>query len=340
MKKVLAIVLSLVLVFALVACGNGGSDTDSGDKPLLVVFMPSADHGFTAESIEQCVGALEVTSAEKGFEYKVYNTDDAGEQTDQIATALEMYEIDTVLLWPIDGSPLTNAAQSIMDAGIPLVVYDRLIPDFTPTAEMTGDQVAVGTEAANYFNTYFEEDIAAGETIHVLIFEGDTSEAAVERTSSYNDNIDSAFVTDQTFLTMWSRDTGYEQMTDWLSNSTQEAIDQVRAIYTHDDEPLLGILQALREYGKQTNIEVLVGVGAQKAVLDEMQPALDELGLNIVTNTYAPGMIRQAVDLAVGIMYGSGETGLHLVPVEQVRLDNADEYRQSDEYKYRYPDEA
>ena len=71
-----------------------------------------------------------------------------------------------------------------------------------------------------------------------------------------------------------------------------------------------------------------------------MQPALDELGLNIVTNTYAPGMIRQAVDLAVGIMYGSGETGLHLVPVEQVRLDNADEYRQSDEYKYRYPDEA
>jgi hypothetical protein len=68
-----------------------------------------------------------------------------------------------------------------------------------------------------------------------------------------------------------------------------------------------------------------------------MQSSLDTYGLNIVTNTYAPGMIRQSVALTVGIMDGSGETGLHLVPVEQITLDNQAQYRQSDEYKFRYP---
>ena len=354
MKKIVTVLVCVLLVFAFAGCAGqqaaepaaeepaAASDAETSaeaDEMLLGVFMVSADHGFTAESIEQAKGALELAKEENaGFDYVMFNTAEASEQTNQIATGLDMYDFDAVLLWPIDGAPLYNAAQSIKDAGIPLIVYDRLIPDFEPTAEMTGDQIAVGTRAAEYMNEHFADKIAAGETVYVLEFQGDTSQAAQERTQSFLDNKDDKIEVVQSFLTMWSRENGYNDMTDWLSNSSTEDIEKVSAIYTHDDEPLLGILDAIAQYDgpADVNIEVLVGVGAQKDVLDVMQSSLDDYGINIVTNTYAPGMIRQAVDLAVGIMYGSGETGLHLVPVEQVTLDNEAEYRQSDEYIYRY----
>ena len=243
MKKIVSLLVALLLVVAAMSCAV------AEETKLLGVFMPSADHGFTAESIEQAKGALELTKeTTEGFDYVLYNTAEASEQMNQIMTALDMYEFDTIMLWPIDGAPLYNAASMIVEKGIPLVVYDRLIPDFVPTAEMTGDQIAIGTSAANYMNTYFADRIAAGETIHVLEFQGDTSQAAVERTESFIDNKDEAIVIDQSFLTMWSRETGYNDMTNWLSNTPKEEIEQVSAIYTHDDEPLLGILDAIAQY--------------------------------------------------------------------------------------------
>lgn len=358
MKKIVGLVMCTLLVLAFVGCAQQAAPqvsepqsvesqapadqskapADDGTK-LIGVFMPSADHGFTAESIEQAKGALDkLKESKEGFDYVLYNTAEASEQANQIATALDMYDFDTIMLWPIDGAPLFNAAKSIKDAGIPLVVYDRLIPDFEPTAEMTGDQIAVGTSAAEYMNKYFADRIAGGETIYALEFQGDTSQAAVERTQSFMDTKDAKIEVVQSFVTMWSRETGYNDMTNWLSNSSKEDIEKISAIYTHDDEPLLGILDAIAQYSgpAKLNIKILVGVGAQKPVLDVMQSSLDKYGINIVTNTYAPGMIRQCVDLAAGIMYGSGETGLHLVPVEQITLDNQAEYRKSDEYIYRY----
>jgi ribose transport system substrate-binding protein len=358
MKKIFGLVLCVLLALAFVGCSaqqpapqasesqapaatESAAPADDG-KMLMGVFMPSADHGFTAESIEQAKGALDKLKEEKeDFDYVLYNTAEASEQANQIATALDMYEFDTIMLWPIDGAPLYNAAQSIKDAGIPLVVYDRLIPDFEPTAEMTGDQIAVGTSSAEYMNEFFADRISAGETIYVLEFQGDTSQAAVERTQSFLDKKDAKIEVVQSFVTMWSRETAFNDMTNLLSNSSKEDIEKISAIYTHDDEPLLGILDAIAQYSgpAKLNIQILIGVGAQKPVLDVMQSSLDNYGINVVTNTYAPGMIRQCVDLASGIMYGSGETGLHLVPVEQITLDNQAEYRKSDEYIYRYGEE-
>ena len=197
MKKTLAVLLSMMMVLGLVACGNSAPETGteapaeteapetkeeppteetetepSGDGMLLGVFMPSADHGFTAESIEQAIGALdEVKASRDDFDYVLYNTEEASEQTNQIATALDMYEFDAVMLWPIDGAPLYNAAQSILDAGVTLVVYDRLIPDFEPTAEMCGDNTAIGENTANYMNEYFADKLEAGETVSILEFQ-------------------------------------------------------------------------------------------------------------------------------------------------------------------------
>ncbi len=308
----------------------------AAEKKVLAVFMPSADHGFTAESIAQAKSELETLSKEKGFEFKQVTSAEASDQANQVATVLEG-KVDTVLLWPIDGAPLRSAAESIMEKKIPLVVYDRLIPDFEPNAQMTGDQITIGTQAAKYFNTFFADQLKAGK-VSILEFQGDNSMAAQERSSSFVANKDANLEIVQSFTTNWQRDKGREQMETFLSSSKVEDIEKIQGIYTHDDEPMLGILDAIRDYKGEAklNIKVLTGVGAQKATLDEMQKAKDEDGINLLSYTYAPGMIRLAVDLAVDTMEGKGKTGLQLVPVEEIRLDNQAEYRKSAEYKHRY----
>ena len=169
-------------------------------------------------------------------------------------------------------------------------------------------------------------------------FVGDTSEASAERTNSFMENKDANIEVVQSFVTMWSRETAYNDMTNWLSNSAPEDIEKIQGIYIHDDEPLLGILDAIAQYNgsAKLNFKILTGVGAQKDVLDIIQSTYDIYGITILTNTFAPGMIRQCVDYSVGIMNGSGETGLKYIPVEQIIAENMDEYRKSDEYIYRY----
>jgi ribose transport system substrate-binding protein len=308
----------------------------AAEKKVLAVFMPSADHGFTAESIAQAKSELETLSKEKGFEFKQVTSAEASDQANQVATVLEG-KVDTVLLWPIDGAPLRSAAESIVEKKIPLVVYDRLIPDFEPTAQMTGDQITIGTQAAKYMNKYFADQLKTGK-VYVLEFQGDNSMAAQERSSSFVAAKDPNLVIAQSFTTNWQRDKGREQMETFLSSSKVEDIEKISAIYTHDDEPMLGILDAIRSYKGEAklNIKVLTGVGAQKATLDEMQTAKDKDGIDLLSYTYAHGMIRLAVDLAVDTMEGKGKTGKQLVPVEEIRLDNQAEYRKSAEYKHRY----
>lgn len=340
------LLISLVFAFALSACQTTSPQAPSTkpteaapaatEKKMLAVFMPSADHGFTAESIQQAKSELETLSKEKGFEFKQITSAEASDQSNQIATVLND-KVDTVLLWPIDGAPLRSSAQAIVDKKIPLVVYDRLIPDFTPTASMTGDQVAIGTQAAKFFNTLFADQLKAGP-VSILEFQGDTSLAAQERTTSFVANKDKNLVIAQSFVTNWQRDVGRQQMETFLSSSKVEDIEKIQGIYTHDDEPLLGILDAIRAYKgpAKLNIKVLSGVGAQKAVLDEMQTAKDKDNIELISYTYAPGMVRLAVDLAVETMLGTGKTGAQLVPVQEIRLDNQAEYRKSAEYIHRY----
>ena len=51
------------------------------------------------------------------------------------------------MLWPTEGEALRSAAQTIVDAGIKLVVYDRLIEDFEGLeGQMMGDNFSIGEE--------------------------------------------------------------------------------------------------------------------------------------------------------------------------------------------------
>ena len=139
MRKLAALILSTVLIFSLAGCKGeqAASDTGSGAKVLGVV-MPNATHGFLGESIKHAEAATKLFAEEYKFEYKFLTSAEASEQNNQLDTLINE-KVDCIVLWPHNGDELRSGAQKVMDAGVPLVVYDRLITDFKPTMEVMGD---------------------------------------------------------------------------------------------------------------------------------------------------------------------------------------------------------
>ena len=68
----------------------------------------------------------------------------------------------------------------VMEAKIPLIIYDRLIDEFKPTAEVMGDNFTIGEETGRYLNKYFAEDLKKGK-VNILEFKGDNSTVPQQR---------------------------------------------------------------------------------------------------------------------------------------------------------------
>lgn len=365
MKKALALVLASAMVFSLAAC-SGSKPAETTAAPategttaapaaetttaaveettgkaadlkgkMIGVVTPAADHGFTAESIQHCEAEVKKLAAEYGFEYKFMTAAESGEQSNAVETILGMNP-DVMVLWPVTGDELRSAAQNVQDAGVPLIIYDRLIEDFEPTSWIMGDNDAIGEGAGEYFNDYFKEDLAAGK-VGLLEFKGDSSTVPMQRSNGFWKTADENFNKVQEFSTDWSQQIAMEQMESFLNTKSVEEIESVKAIFTHDDEIVFGIVEALKNYsGPATiNIKLISGVSAGEGFMDLYDNSGLE-GIDFMTYTFSPSMVRDAVGLGLNVLMGETLESSYLIPTEMIDKTNYKGYMESDIYKIRY----
>ncbi len=331
MKKKVLIVLLVMLFTAVTVFAQGGKESS---VKMLGVVTPAADHGFTAESIQHCEAQVKKLAEEMGFEYRFMAQGESSAQANAVDTILAQSP-DAFILWPVNGDELKSSAQAIMDAGVPLIVYDRFITDFTPDAEISGDNVAIGEQAGEYFNNYFADELAKGK-VKYLEFKGDSSSVPMERTNGFLSTASSNFECVQSFVTNWSMQTSMELMENWLNTKSVEEIESVEAIFTHDDEIVLGIVEALKNYNgpAKINIKLINGVAANKDFMNliETQP----LGIDYISWTFSPSMVRDAVDLGVKAMNGEKLEKEYKIATEVIDKSNYKEYMVGDLYTIRY----
>ncbi|PKK95003.1 MAG: sugar ABC transporter substrate-binding protein [Tenericutes bacterium HGW-Tenericutes-5] len=329
MKKLFTVFMAFFAVFALAAC-NGG-----GDEKEIAVIMPSADHGFLGESINHAEAATERLATEHGYKFRFLISDDIVEQSAQIDQVIAD-KVDVVVLWPHNGDELKSAAQQIVDAGIPLIIYDRLISDFNETAELLGDNVTIGEETGNYFNTYFADELAAGE-VNILEFKGDNSSVPTQRSDGFWSTADENFVKFQEWSTNWSKDTAQQQMETFLSTSSQADVEAIKAVFTHDAEVAAGVLAAIEAYdGDYTiNIELVSAVSASRELLS-LFDHYEAMGINQVVFSFSPAMVVDAIELGIDILDGETVSGQYLVPTEMVDNSNFEAFMQGPVYTLRY----
>jgi len=327
MKKILALVLTLVVGIALIGCGE--------DNTTIGVLIPGADHGFTGESVSHAIAGTERLAEENGYDFKVLTSSTVVEQSNQIEQLISE-GVDVMVLWPHNGDELKSAAQQVLDAEIPLIIYDRLISDFDETAELMGDNFTIGEDMGTYFNEYFEDELALGE-VHILEFKGDNSSVPTQRSDGFYETADDNFVTDQQYVTNWSKDTAQTQMETFLTTNSAADVAKVQAVFTHDAEVALGVLAALEGYSgeKEINIQLVSAVSAPKELLEKFDH-YETLGFDQVTFSFSPAMVVDAIQLGIDILNGEDVSGMYLVPTEMVDNGNYEAFMEGDVYTYRY----
>lgn len=354
MKKIAAFVATVATVAVLAACStpsstpNGSSSTGNTHQTFKIgVVTPSGDHGFTGESVAHVKAeAAQLMAANPNLDIKVQTGLEASSQIASIENLLAGDKPDLIMLWPMEGEALRSAAQTIIDAGVKLVVYDRLITDFQGlSGQIMGDNVSIGDMMGKYVTNYF----AADAHVNYLRFVGDSSTVTSQRNQGFDGAVDAKkFVQmSNTFVTNWSTETAQNQMTDWLNSKTPPEIESLGLIVTHDDEITDGVMNALESYSgpAKLNVKLITSVGGRQETLAKFDAT--KLTTKLTTYYFSPSFIRESLRLSVSILTGKPYTGAtetngtYLIPSFSIsNAGNADKdfaaYRASDTFKVRY----
>ena len=338
MKKLLALVLVLALAMTCVSA--------LADGIKLGIITPDADHGFTGESVAHARAEAEAMKAAGIIEdYMMAVGDEASKQIQGIDTILN-WGPSVVMLWPLEGEQLRNAAQTVVDEGIPIIIYDRLIENFEgKAAEIMGDNVTIGNMMGEYLLKYYAEDLAAGKNINYLLFIGDSSTVSGQRTGGMMDVINASEYANQFvllqdgFQTDWSNAKAKEQFENWLSTADSATIADLDLIVTHDDEIVDGLMQVIPEEAGLTDLRLITSVGGRRETLATFDVTEKP---ELLTYFFSPSYIREALRLAVAVANGEKYQDQEvagqqfLIPTIEIDKNTVEAYRQSQEYIDRY----
>lgn len=310
MKKIISLILALALLLCTFSFAAIAEDEKPGKGMFVAAVTPAGDHGFTAEAVKHTELALELMAEEYGFEFQLLTASDAAEQSNYIDTLL-IQKPDLFFLWPMTGDDLKAAAMNIIDSGSKLVVFDRQITGIEPFAKFTCNDFMLGKQQALYFNEFFKDDIAAGETINFLRARGDSSTCPMTRDAGFDSVIDEAFNEIYAFQTDWSREKGMSAMESYLATASKEEVESIKAIFSHDDEPTMGILDAIMNYqgSAEIGLKLLSGVGGRYEFVSLFKEPTIE-GCKFITSMVSPAMTREVINFGTKLFFEGGDVNV------------------------------
>ncbi len=303
-KRVLLVVLIGLLTISLAFAG--GDQEDSG-RPFIGVSVPSADHGWTGAVIDYAEAALELYDVDG----RVLTAADVNKQSNDVEDLIAQ-GVDAIVILPLEGSPLTPAAQSVLDAGIPLVNFDRELDDQAYTALVKGDNEGIGTNAAAWLVDKLDG------TGNVFMLSGPPVSVTTQRDNGFTEGIQGTDIE-----VVGLQDGGYQREKGYtVMQNALVANPEIDAIFAIDDEMALGALQAVKEAGRD-DIQYITGAGGEKNFFEAI---MEEDDIEMATFLYSPQMIQDAVAVAIDIVNGEDYDKVTVIPAARVDRNNVDEY--------------
>jgi ribose transport system substrate-binding protein len=281
------------------------------------VSVPSADHGWTAG-----VGywAKEAMELYPDVEWQYQTADNAERQASQI-DAMVVKGLDALVVLAHNSEGLTSTAERVKDKGVFIVNVDR---GFTkPIADifLEGDNKAFGRKSAQFVAEKM------GGKGNLVILQG------ISGTTVNTDRVNAAMEVFKGFPEIkildsqpadWSREKGLSVMKTFLTKHPK-----IDAVWAQDDDIMMGVLQAIKEAGREKEMWVLGGAGMKEAV-KMLMDGDTRVPANI---TYPPSMVAMGVHLAVSTLRDGKQADImkftprHLmIDVDLVTPANAKEY--------------
>lgn len=334
LKSILAIVLTFVVLAAVfTGCGPSPSSASSSAATEPSSSASSASESTTSEAKEndekyvigyaqthmntpwrsKQTNDLIAEAAARGWELIV--TDAQGDTNTQINNVYDLMAtgVDVMLMAPLQSDPLTPVAGEVMDAGIPLVLYDRTISNDNYTAFIGGDNTAAGETVGQWIVDHFGTD----DEVIVVEMQGTLGASAyTERHTGFRNILDQydniKIVSDQ------SAD-GLRDDAMRLMENVLQANDHIDALFCHNDNMALGAIEAIEAAGRTGEIAVF-GMDGQQIVCDEI------LAGRMTGTVYYPTGATETLDLVEKILNGEPFENHQLWDTPLIVAENVNEW--------------
>ena len=314
MKKFLAMMLALCMVFAMCA-------TASAEEPEIKVGIaaPDVTHGWVAGVAYYA----EKYCVDNGLEYKVHTSADAAEMQAGLADLVE-WGATVIVSFP-QWAGMETAMQEIIDAGIPVVNFDVDVA-CEGIYKVTGDNYDMGYQSAKYI----VEKVGEAANIAVLDVPSSGSVCELRKQGFYDYLAEIEYDTSniQEFqLESFARSDGLTAAADIL-----EKMPVIDAFYSMDDETSIGTIQAITEAGR-TEIKAITGGGGCQEYFNIIAGE-EGAAVGAASALYSPAMIQDAIQVAIQLMNGEEAEPVIIIPTTIVSAENVEEFLDPDNNVY------
>lgn len=292
-------------------CGKGGRSA----KILVGVSIPSADHGWTGGVVWHAQRAKErIESANPDVKVLISTAGDAAEQVDKVENLLAR-GISALVILPHEPGPLTGVCERVKSGGVKLVVVDRGLTRDIQDLSVAGDNAGFGRAGAETLVKFL------GGKGKILIMEGIPCTVNSERVDAFREVIrryPGITVLDSQSA-YWDTEKGLKLMENYLQKHPH-----IDAVWTGDDDVLLGALKAYEESGRKDIRCFIGGAGAKQVV----KMVMDGHPLIPFDVTYPPEMVAVGIERALELAEGKAANGQRrvIVPSQVIDRENAGKF--------------
>lgn len=304
MKKFLAILLALAMVFCLAACGEKEATPAADDEIEIAVVLKtlaSEYWGYVKNGAEQAAAELgvKVTVVGPGAESDVEGQVAIIEQ--QIGAG-----VDAIVCAPNDQAAAGAALKAAVEAGIPVLAVDTNVG-------MDGQTCFVGTdnEAATKQGALWAAEQLGGKGNAVIIYGLEGENTCNARTAGYEAGaIEGGLTVIEKLSGNATTDGAKKTMEDILT-----AHDDIDVVLCYNDDTALGALSAAQDAGRADEMMIIGFDGNKTAV----QSVIDG-GLTATVAQQPVVMGYQSVQLALKAI--KGESVAEVVPADVLIVDS------------------
>ena len=335
MKKLLALLLALVMVFALAACGGEGETTTT---------EPPADDTTTPDDVEgEGTGFIGISMPTQSLErwnrdgnflkeqfeaagYQaelVYSDNEVDQQVSDIQNLIAQ-GVDLLVISAIDGAALNTVMDEAAANDIEVIAYDRLIMNDNVNYYVSFDNYSVGTLQGNFLVEALDlENTTADAPKYIEFTAGDPADnnapfffnGAMDVLKPYLESGKLVCVSEQTDFDVvatdaWDTDTALARAQNILASYYADGT-QLDAWLCSNDSTALGVTQAIQSDYAGDNTVWITGQDGDEANLKNIVDGLQSM-------TVYKAVANEAVatlDIAKAILAGES--------VDQALIDGA-----------------
>ena len=244
-KKIFALLIGLLVVSMLAACG--GDSGDSG-KPYIPVISKGFQHQFWQ--------AVKLGSEQAAEEYGVEITFEGPETEAMVDKQVEMFQtaLDknpvAICLAAVDSKAFEPLLQEAKEKGIPVIGFDSGVDSDIPVTTAATDNIAAAALAADKM-----AELIGGEGEVAVIAHDQTSRTGIDRVDGFVGKMDSAYPNITVVDVQYG---GGDQLksTD-LAKAIIQAHPNLKGFFGANEGSIIGVLNAVKELGMEGQITVI-----------------------------------------------------------------------------------